>query len=79
MSKDIKSRKIIKGDLNGDNKINAGDLLILRRYILGIIDSIPAGDALEVADLNGDGRIDAGDYSILRRYLMGANTSFIKR
>ncbi|TYQ16712.1 UNVERIFIED_CONTAM: dockerin type I repeat protein [Acetivibrio alkalicellulosi] len=63
-----------EGDLNGDKKINSADLVLLRRYILEIIDDIPAG--LETADLNGDGKIDSLDYFTLKRFVLGIIKEF---
>ena len=59
-----------RGDLNGDDRINAGDLLVLRRYILKLINDIPAPNGIEAADLNFDGKVNAGDYTLLRRSIL---------
>ncbi|TYQ15398.1 UNVERIFIED_CONTAM: hypothetical protein Cloal_1845 [Acetivibrio alkalicellulosi] len=59
---------ILYGDLNGDGKINSIDYVLLRRYLLEIIDSFPV--AIEAADLNGDGKVNSTDLVILRRYLL---------
>ncbi|TYQ18199.1 UNVERIFIED_CONTAM: dockerin type I repeat protein [Acetivibrio alkalicellulosi] len=65
---------IIYGDLNGDGRVDSIDIVLLRRYILEIINgfSVPK----EAADLNGDGVIDSTDYIILRRYLLEIISSF---
>ena len=56
------------GDVNCDGKINALDVNLTRRYIVGGYDvSI---DAL-AADVNGDARVDAKDVNNLRRYIAG--------
>ncbi|TYQ15440.1 UNVERIFIED_CONTAM: dockerin type I repeat protein [Acetivibrio alkalicellulosi] len=60
---------VMIGDLNGDNRIDSTDYVLLRRYVLGI-SNIPSEDKYAVADLNLDGRIDSTDCVILRRYLL---------
>ncbi|TYQ18198.1 UNVERIFIED_CONTAM: mannan endo-1,4-beta-mannosidase [Acetivibrio alkalicellulosi] len=65
---------ILYGDLNGDGRIDSTDIVLMRRYILEIIDgfSVPK----EVADVNGDGVIDSSDYILMRRYLLEIITDF---
>lgn len=53
------------GDVNEDGKVNAADLLILRRYIVHLRDNISPA-----ADMNGDGKINAADLLKLRRYIV---------
>ncbi|TYQ18235.1 UNVERIFIED_CONTAM: dockerin type I repeat protein [Acetivibrio alkalicellulosi] len=64
------------GDLNGDGKINSIDLVLLRRYVLEIIDDFPVGNPFVYADLNGDGKVDSSDYILLRRYILNQIDSF---
>ena len=59
----------ITGDINGDNKVNAKDRLLLSRYLAGwegIEEKIVSQDAL---DIDKDGEITALDRVILSRYL----------
>ncbi|TYQ18201.1 UNVERIFIED_CONTAM: endoglucanase Cel9P [Acetivibrio alkalicellulosi] len=66
--------KILLGDLNGDGKIDSIDIVLMRRFILEIIDgfSVP----LEAADVNGDGLINSSDYILMRRFLLEIITDF---
>ncbi|TYQ18396.1 UNVERIFIED_CONTAM: dockerin type I repeat protein [Acetivibrio alkalicellulosi] len=68
-----KSKEIIYGDLNNDGQIDSTDIVIMRRYILEILNDIPNIDA---ADLNGDGEIDSIDYTLLKRYILGIINKF---
>ena len=64
--------RVMLGDLNGDGKISAIDLTLMRKYIAGYkVDMIEAA-----ADLNGDGRITAIDLTMLRKYIAGLITEF---
>ncbi|TYQ15553.1 UNVERIFIED_CONTAM: dockerin type I repeat protein [Acetivibrio alkalicellulosi] len=58
------------GDLNNDKLVNSTDYVILKRYILEIIDDIPVSNLLDVADLNSDGKIDLEDLVALKRYIL---------
>ena len=58
-----------KGDLTGDNKRSASDLVYMKKYIVGLI-SLNA-DQLRAADLNGDGRVSAADLVLLKKHIVG--------
>ncbi len=60
---------LLYGDLNGDQKVNAGDYTILRRYLLGTVTFTEAQK--KAADLNIDKSINAGDYTVMRRFILG--------
>ena len=60
-------RKAGYGDLNGDGKVGATDLMMMRRYIAGYYTGISAKDA----DLDGDGKVGAADLTTLRRMIAG--------
>ncbi len=57
----------LKGDLNGDGRVDVLDLQILTDAILGVS---PSGNA----DLNGDGKVDVLDLQILADIIMGVPT-----
>lgn len=58
-----------RGDLNGDGKISAIDIVKLQRIIVGI-DS-QTMENLSVGDLNNDGKISAIDIVIIQRHIVG--------
>lgn len=66
--------KVLYGDLNDDNNINAIDMALLRKYLLGMIKEFSAPE--ENADLNGDGSINAIDFAHFRKYLLGMISDF---
>ena len=60
---------IIKGDVNGDGKITAEDLMLVRAHLLGNITL--GGDAFVAADTNNDGLISTSDMANIRFHLLG--------
>ena len=54
------------GDINIDGAINAKDVLLLRRYIAGLENSIIEA----AADVNGSGDINFADVLLLRRHIV---------
>lgn len=60
------------GDINSNGQIDAIDLLLIKKHILGteIIHNI------KLADLNGDGVIDNMDLELMKQYLLGIITKF---
>lgn len=57
----------VLGDVNGDYKITAVDLIFVRRYIIHINNEISPA-----ADMNSDGKITSADFILLRRlYVLG--------
>ncbi len=57
------------GDVNSDDKVNLGDVVLLRRFIAG---SYSVTIAQEAADVNKDGKVNLGDVVLLRRYIAGS-------
>ncbi|EPR09375.1 glycosyl hydrolase family 95 catalytic domain-containing protein [Ruminiclostridium papyrosolvens] len=55
------------GDINNDGEIDAIDLLLLKKYLLGL-ETI---ENSELADLDANGEINAIDFSLLKKYLLG--------
>ena len=60
------------GDLNGDGKISALDIVKVQRIIVGL-DSLNS-ENLAAGDLNGDGKISALDIVKLQRHIVGLET-----
>lgn len=63
---DTSNDNIMYGDVNGDNKVDALDLIKMRDYLLDKNTKIN----LKAADLNKDGSVDVTDFVALRDYLL---------
>ena len=60
---------VVKGDTNGDGKIEIGDYSKVKAYIQGKINV--DGSYLMASDTNNDGKIEIGDYSKIKAYIQG--------
>ncbi|MEE0970440.1 MAG: dockerin type I repeat-containing protein [Clostridia bacterium] len=65
----------LKGDINGDDEINAVDAVILARHIAGI-EYITDSQEKKAADVNGDSIIDIEDAALFTQYLAGWSVEF---
>ena len=63
---DIEGGTGLKGDVNGDGKVNVSDVTALVNMILGVI---PKDEAR--ADVNGDGKINVSDVTALINIILG--------
>ncbi|ADL52287.1 glycosyl hydrolase [Clostridium cellulovorans] len=61
--------KITYGDLNGDTKINAIDMALMKSYLLGNITEFKV--PIAAADLDGNKSVNAIDLALLKKYLLG--------
>ena len=58
------------GDINNDDKINSGDLLVLKQYLLKV-KNITDNKALTAMDVNKDKKINSGDLLLIKKHLLG--------
>ncbi|MCR5610399.1 MAG: hypothetical protein K6F68_00995 [Clostridiales bacterium] len=58
----------MRGDADGNGKVEATDALLALRVAMGIID---APDNIAVYDVDGNGKIEAADALLILRYAMG--------
>ncbi|MBR6418697.1 MAG: GDSL family lipase [Oscillospiraceae bacterium] len=63
---------LVQGDLNGDGRITAADLTLMKRAAL----KGAAYQYQQAADLDGDMKLTAADIRMLRDYLLGEGTEF---
>ncbi len=61
----------MKGDVNGNGKLDGRDYLLLKRAYFGTYE---LDCALETADINGNGKLDGRDYLLLKRAYFGTYT-----
>lgn len=64
------------GDVNNDHSVDAIDMALLKKYLLGESERLPHPEYQIVADVNGDGNIDAIDLALVKSYLLGKITVF---
>ncbi len=63
---------VLKGDVNGDGKIQATDYVKIRNHIMGKTNLTDA--SLQAADINQDSKVQATDYVKVRNHIMGKST-----
>jgi len=61
--------KVHRGDMDGNGKINAVDIVKIQRLIVGI-DSM-TDEAKKLGDVNGDGSVTAIDVVMVQRHIVG--------
>lgn len=60
---------VILGDVNGDGSVKSNDLLLLKKFLLGLSEET---EIVRVsADINGDGDVKSNDLLQLKKYLLG--------
>jgi len=57
------------GDVNCDGNVKSNDLLLLKKYLLGLSDVTEQG--LKNADINHDGNVKSNDLLMLKKFLLG--------
>jgi hypothetical protein len=60
------------GDVNNDDDVNAMDLVLMKKYVLQITDTIDE----DVADINNDGYVRVDDLLLLKKYVLNIIGSF---
>lgn len=63
----------VKGDVDGNGNIAAGDFIKIRNHMLGIGEKPLEGVSLAAADVNGDGKINASDFIKVRNHMLGTS------
>ena len=71
-SKNKSYNMVVLGEINGDGEINSGDLLTVKKHLLGN-PKITDGAKLKALDVNRDGEINSGDLLSVKKYLLGNN------
>ena len=60
------------GDVNLDGQIDATDVIIIRKLVIGTADKADYTEQqLKLADVNGNGKIDANDFYVVKRHALG--------
>ena len=63
---------VIKGDNNGDGKVNSADALRTQRHSIGSLTL--SGAAIAAYDINGDGKYNSADALLMQRFSIGTYT-----
>lgn len=58
-----------KGDINGDGKVNATDIVAIQNYLVKKTSSV------ENADIDGDGKVNVFDLVMLKRIVLGSSSN----
>ena len=66
------SDEAVPGDADGDGQVSMKDVLLVRKFIAGLVSGIDTS----AADVNGDGHVDMKDVLLLRKFIAGLITSF---
>ena len=68
----------IQGDFNGDERIDAFDLVFARRALLGYMADTSTVISMNVADVDGDGSFAVNDLVVLSKFILKQVTEFPK-
>ena len=60
---------VSKGDVNGDNKVNSQDYILIKKSILK--QYTLSNSQLNQADVNSDNKVNAQDYVLVKKIIMG--------
>ncbi len=62
---------IVKGDVNGNGRIDTNDYILIKRAYLGIIKLSKGSETAIAADVNGNGMVDTNDYLRVKNHYRG--------
>jgi hypothetical protein len=65
----FKEQRTPRGDVNTDGRVNAVDLTMMKRHLLGIYDL--TSSQIRIGDLNRNGRIDQQDIDAAGAFIIG--------
>jgi hypothetical protein len=65
---------VVKGDANDDGVVQANDLLLVKKYVLQMIDSSALN--LDNSDVDGNGQVNSVDIVQIKKYLLKMIDSF---
>lgn len=62
-------KEIMRGDTNGDGRVNGRDLANIQMHILGI--KALSGDTFTRGDTNSDGKVNGRDLANVQMHILG--------
>ena len=62
---------VVRGDINGNGRIDTNDYLMIKRACIGSINIVDGSVAFEAADVNENGSIDSNDYVQIKNHYRG--------
>lgn len=65
----VEYTNVVLGDVNGDGNVNSADLLLLKKYLLGLEEA--SSIAWNNADYNQDTNVNTLDLLMLKKFLLG--------
>ncbi len=66
-----KAEVIVRGDINGNGKIDTNDYLMIKRACIGTINIVDGSAVFEAADVNANGSLDSNDYVQIKNHYRG--------
>ncbi len=75
-SSNVFAQSILYGDVDGNGKSNSTDYLLMKKYLLGAIDSFPYAEGIKAADVNGDDKINSTDFLLMKQFLLELISEF---
>ena len=62
-------KEYVDGDVNGDGNVNSDDILLIRKYIAGLVSESEI--VFDAADVTGDDFVNSDDLVALRKMVAG--------